>query len=276
MRATGQEPPQVVSLELDLVPNLVCYPYRPQVSPRAARAMLVTSAAPVQGRQYGPMECLRRTVFALLYGERADWMIEVSRWDLFVEAYHALCATPQTHAKVLIYLSSRLRGSAELMGAARTLQKYLDDRQSLPLPAVAAHRLTASEAAMARCAELLQDNVWFTEQQLYKRFFNKRGRKAGRDRAPNGLTHSVLRVLNNSEYLYPAFQFDRATGQVPLELEPVLRMLPQDSSGWWGIFWFFQPHALLDGECPAKVWSKNPRIVAEAARSSFASEEAYW
>jgi hypothetical protein len=213
-------------------------------------------------------------VFAQLHGERADGIIEVYRWDTFVKAYHTLFANAQPDPTVLIY--SKSRRPSDRMASARALQEYLDDHMAEAAPVSPARRLSAAEAAAARRAELLQKKVWFTERQLYERFFSKRGPAARRARLANGLSRSVLRALNDSEYLYPAFQFDGTTGQVSLELERVLRMLPQDSSGWSGIFWFFQPHALLDGDCPANIWQQDPRIVAEAARSSFASEDTYW
>jgi len=95
---------------------------------------------------------------------------------------------------------------------------------------------------------------------------------AGRLRARGEL----LGVWDGRRYLHPVFQFDPETGRVMREVKDLIQLLPKDRVGWRQVFWLFQPHALLDGKCPADLFPTDAHAVIDAARSTFASAGTNW
>jgi hypothetical protein len=136
----------------------------------------------------------------------------------------------------------------------------------------------ALEATRERREQLLKIVEWLNAGQMHQQH-------AGADQNASGLNNTtgrlrgrreLLGAWDGREYLHPAFQFDRETGQVMREMKDLIQLLPKDRSGWRQMFWLFQPHALLDGKCPADLFPTDPHAVIEAARSTFASAGTNW
>jgi hypothetical protein len=71
-------------------------------------------------------------------------------------------------------------------------------------------------------------------------------------------------------FFYPDFQFDQR-GCIRPEVAQLLSVLPNcdDRGGWTRAFWLYSPHALLDEEAPAEVFTMEPERVIEVAKREF-------
>jgi hypothetical protein len=136
----------------------------------------------------------------------------------------------------------------------------------------------ALEATRERRKQLLQIAEWLNARQIHQQ-------QAAADPNASGLNSMASRLRGRGEllgawdgreYLHPVFQFDPETGRVMQEMKDLVQLLPKDRTGWRQVFWLFQPHALLDGKCPADLFPTDPHAVIEAARSTFASVGTNW
>jgi hypothetical protein len=136
----------------------------------------------------------------------------------------------------------------------------------------------ALEAARTRRQQLLKDIEWLNAEQIYQQRAAAVPNALGLNNKDNRLRNQgeLLRVWDGREYLHPVFQFDPETGRVMPEMKELIQFLPKDWGGWRQVFWLFQPHALLDGKCPADLFPTDPHAVIEAARATFASAGANW
>ncbi len=61
------------------------------------------------------------------------------------------------------------------------------------------------------------------------------------------------------------------------EMAELLKVLPNDDTGWRQAFWLFQKHAQLPGsQRPADVFQHNPAAVLKAAKSDFQVSDSSW
>lgn len=136
----------------------------------------------------------------------------------------------------------------------------------------------ALEVTRERRKQLLKIVGWLNAGQLHQQ-------QAGADPNASGLNKTASRLRSRGEllgawdgreYLHPVFQFDPETGRVMREMKDLIQLLPKDRSGWRQVFWLFQPHALLDGKCPADLFPTDPHAVIETARRTFALAGTNW
>lgn len=79
-------------------------------------------------------------------------------------------------------------------------------------------------------------------------------------------------------FLYPDFQFCHS-GAIRKEIAALLAVLPRDNDrdGWRHAFWLYSPHALLDEQTPADVFTDAPMRVIKVAKVEFRGDsDAAW
>jgi hypothetical protein len=266
-------------LEIGSSPKMVYMDDVPEVPviPQGPAVLILDLGLPgVRHRQFGR---LGDTVNALIRHESVPGVIEVSEPENFARAYHELL---DSKTSALLYMPhellheglARARSMLERLGY-QPLDDVAPERSSSVATAPVA---TALEAARQRRAQLLEDEHWLDAGQVH---YQQQGSDPSAPGANNTASRlrrrgELLGAWDGREYLHPACQFDHGTGRVMPEMKELLEILPKDRSGWRQAFWLFQPHALLDGRCPADAFQADPRSVIEAANSTFAPGNTNW
>ncbi|MBM0107031.1 hypothetical protein JM946_20020 [Steroidobacter sp. S1-65] len=166
----------------------------------------------------------------------------------------------------------------------KQLREALDLLEQLAGPDMSAQRPPPGsdddrqlQLARERRDQLLADEKWFNAPEVHV--------QQGHDPNAQGVNNTASRLRrdklllgawNGREYLHPQFQFDRHTGRLMPEVEPLLEVLPKDRSGWRQVFWLFQKHARLQNRRPADIFQDQPTAVIEAARSDFVIDDERW
>jgi len=86
----------------------------------------------------------------------------------------------------------------------------------------------------------------------------------------------LLAVSHRGQHLYPAFQFDRASGQPLPGLTSLLAVLPAAPSNWSAVFWLFQPTGRLNRDRPADRFQTTPDEFVLAAQKDFVGDPNDW
>lgn len=97
------------------------------------------------------------------------------------------------------------------------------------------------------------------------------GSKAGNRRATASRWQgegSCFAVEHEGRSVFPAFQFDPATGRPRPAVVPVIRALRAVGLGGWALaLWWATPHDMLDWRRPVDVLVSDPDAVVEAAET---------
>jgi len=81
----------------------------------------------------------------------------------------------------------------------------------------------------------------------------------------------LFSVREGRNYLYPRFQFD--PDAAPLDaVADVLKVVPEDASGWPLLSWFEAPSTMLGGRKPSEVLAKDPAAVRAAAADFYSDD----
>jgi hypothetical protein len=124
--------------------------------------------------------------------------------------------------------------------------------------------------------QLLADEAWYTSEQVSSLL--------GGTRTPDSddwvdtlrRNRGLLAVEQRGQHLYPAFQFDRITGQPLPGLAALLSVLPGPPSNRAAVFWLFQPTGNLNGDRPADRLQTTPEDVFLAAQKDFVGDPDGW
>jgi hypothetical protein len=129
-------------------------------------------------------------------------------------------------------------------------------------------------AAYERRAQLLQQECWYLAPPATDR--RRGGAKSSQSANALRRSRALLGAWDGKAYIYPAFQFDRKSGELLPEVRELLTIMPADRTGWRPVFWLYQKHGALEGMRPADVFSEAPGRVIEAARGDFVLSDAKW
>jgi hypothetical protein len=228
---------------------------------------------------------LLEAVNILIRHERAPWLIEVHEPREFAAGYRELLdhAKPNEASFALLYVPhtawERRKLLDESLSRARSMLKMFYCERSAVMHAETDSSDTKPlQAARARRVQLLKEVKWLNAGQVHEQQTGGDPNAPGANNTASRLRRrgELLGAWDGREYLHPAFQFDRRTGQVMPEMKDLIGLLPKDRGGWRQTFWLFQPHALLDGKRPADVFPTDPHAVIEAARSTVVPGNTNW
>jgi hypothetical protein len=206
-------------------------------------------------------------------------VVDVGDLDAFVESLGgdvAIDASPYVaelvrvirnalahHMRVVVQVAPVGPSDAELRESRDQLEQMIDQMTpELSLPTEAKVR-QARRNAEARTQLILEfgaltgDQIGREHSQARNRHaLAARWRKEGR----------VFGVPYRGQMLYPAFQFDPASGAVRGEIRKVLRALPRDRmSAWECALWWTAANGWLGGRRPVDALNDDPDDVVAAA-----------
>ena len=155
-----------------------------------------------------------------------------------------------------------------------------DNHAINPTPAPetgAAATSKAQQQGRARLRErIFSTGTWYTPQQVHEQnlalggepnaVYAQRLRKKGQ----------LLGVWDGKRYLYPALQFDSASGACLPETKALLSTLPADPSGWKQAMWLYQPRRELNAVSAAQIFPKDPQRIIDLANQRFGGGDAHW
>jgi len=234
---------------------------------------------------FRPAQRLLEAVNILIRHEHASWIIEVHEPQEFAAGYRELLhhAKPNEASAALFYVPHHARERPKLLDeslsrARLMLKMFYRERSAVTHAETDSSDTKPLEAARARRTQLLKEVKWLDAGQVHEQQTGGDPNVPGANNTASRLRRrgELLGAWDGREYLHPAFQFDRRTGQVMPEMKDLIELLPKDRGGWRQTFWLFQPHALLDGKRPADVFPTDPHAVIEAARSTFAPGNTNW
>jgi hypothetical protein len=133
------------------------------------------------------------------------------------------------------------------------------------------------EQARARQDRVLRMGRWYDASQVAK-LLNGHVARSNPSQFASKLRSErrLLGVRHRGEYLHPEFQFDTASGTLRPEMARLLKVLPDEASGWVAALWCFQPTGHLRGKRPKDVFGSNAEVVIDAATRDFVSDESSW
>jgi hypothetical protein len=284
---------EAIALEIGPTPKMALLEHAAEVPevPKGPAVLVIDMRLPEMigyelAVHFRPAQRLLEAVNILIRHEHAPWLIEVYEPQEFAAGYRELLyhAKPNETSAALVYVPhhawERRKLLDESLSRARLMLTmfYRERPEVTHAAAIDSSDTKPLEAARVRRAQLLKEVKWLNAGQVHEQQTGGDPNVPGANNTASRLRRrgELLGAWDGREYLHPAFQFDRRTGQVMPEMKDLIEFLPKDRGGWRQTFWLFQPHALLDGKRPADVFPTDPHAVIEAARSTVAPGNTNW